>query len=167
MDQFLEDCGLTMACREVDIASSPWSKITDDPWATEHYRCTLSSGNASTVTVTVGCDDGPPGIADVIAVLGVEAATVESARSFEEWAIALGYDPDSRHAERIYRAARRRARSLRHLIGDESYRGLLHESQDGGLGVGELVTGGGESRSLPARAEAGGRSPRAARGRSR
>ncbi|MDX6667759.1 MAG: hypothetical protein QOK04_1139 [Solirubrobacteraceae bacterium] len=141
MDQFLENGRLTMDCREVEIASTPWSKITDDPWATGHYRCALSGDGASTVSVTVGCDDGPPGIEDVIAVLGAEAATVEAARSFEEWATALSYNPDSRHAERIYRAARRRARSLRDLIGDERYRGLLRESEDNGLGIAELVTG--------------------------
>jgi hypothetical protein len=144
MDQFLENCSLTMACREVEITSSAWSRITDDPLATEHYRCTLSGDNAPTVTVTVGCDEGPPGIEEVIAVLGAEAATVEAARSFEEWATALSYDPDSRHAERIYRAARRRARGLCHLIGDRSYRGLLRASENGGLGIGRLVTGGGE-----------------------
>jgi hypothetical protein len=133
MDRFLENCTVTMSCRAVDIATTPQSRITDDPWATEHYRCTLTRDEDSVVTVTVGCDEGPPSMADVVAVLGVEAATVEAAGSFEEWARALSYDPDSRSAERIYRAARRRARRLREMIGDESYRGLLRESTNGGL----------------------------------
>jgi hypothetical protein len=143
MEPFLEDRLVTMACREVDIASTPQSKITDDPWATGHYRCTLTGADASTVTVTVGCDEGPPATEDVIAVLGAEAATVEAFGSFEDWAEALGYDPDSRTAERIYRAARRRARGLRDLIGHDSYRQLLRESEERGLATRSLGNGDG------------------------
>jgi hypothetical protein len=71
---------------------------------------------------------------------------VEEAGSFEEWAAALSYDPDSRHAERIYRSARRRARSLRHLIGEQSYRGLLRESLDDAVGIDGRAAGRGARR---------------------
>ena len=118
-----------MACHEVGLASAPQSRLIDDPWASAHYRCTLTGPNDRTVTVTVGCDDGPPEVADVLSVLGIEAATVEASESFEDWAQTLGYDPDSRSAERIFRAARRRARGLRELIGTDAYARLLEHSK--------------------------------------
>ena len=146
-----------MACYEVGLTSTPQSRLIDDPWASEHFRCTLTGANARTVTVTVGCDEGPPEVADVLTVLGIEAATVEASTSFEDWAKTLGYDPDSRSAERIYRAARRRARSLRDLIGEDDYRRLLRRSQQSVPGIRKLAS--------DATDAAGARSRRAGRAR--
>lgn len=38
---------------------------------------------------------------------------------FEEWASSLGYDPDSRRAERIYNQALQYTKKLHRLLGDD------------------------------------------------
>jgi len=58
-------------------------------------------------------------------VVAAEAAVVEATGSYEAWAVHMGYDPDSRRGERVYRTERRQARLLRALLGDEDYERLL------------------------------------------
>jgi hypothetical protein len=41
----------------------------------------------------------------------------------------MGYDPDSRRAERAYRAERRQGKLLRGLLGEKGYRRLLWETK--------------------------------------
>lgn len=59
-----------------------------------------------------------PTAADVLSSLLLDATSVENAGSFEEWARDLGYDPDSRKAEKIYRACERTVPKLRRFLGD-------------------------------------------------
>jgi hypothetical protein len=66
---------------------------------------------------------------DVLDEVAAEAAVVETARCFEEWAVQMGFDPDSRHAERVYRAWRRRTSNLRTLLGNERYEQLLWRTE--------------------------------------
>ena len=98
------------------------------PWAAKHYRCELrgSSGDRP-VTTIIGSDDGPPSVADVVDVVAAEAAVAEEAGSYEEWALQMGFDPDSRSGERVYRTECRQAKLLRALLGDEAYLKLLWE----------------------------------------
>ncbi|HEY5318789.1 MAG TPA: hypothetical protein VIJ20_12445, partial [Solirubrobacteraceae bacterium] len=72
-------------------------------------------------------DDGPPSVADVVDVVAAEAAVAEEAGSYEEWALQMGFDPDSRSGERVYRTECRQAKLLRALLGDEAYLKLLWE----------------------------------------
>ena len=44
---------------------------------------------------------------------------------FSEWAIDMGYDPDSRKAERIYKACEHGASRLKRFLGDDLYQTLL------------------------------------------
>lgn len=46
-------------------------------------------------------------------------ASVEYNRSFEDWAGDLGYDTDSRKAEKIYKACLKIAKKLHALLGDD------------------------------------------------
>jgi hypothetical protein len=94
--------------------------------APHQYRCELHGSNGDRpVTTIVGSDDGPPEMSDVLDEVAAAAAVVETARCFEEWAIQMGFDPDSRHAERVYRSWRKRTSNLRKLLGDEHYEQLL------------------------------------------
>ena len=61
--------------------------------------------------------------------VAAEAAVVEQARCYEEWAAEMGFDPDSRHGERVYRTERRQAKLLRALLGDHAYKVLLWETE--------------------------------------
>jgi len=125
LEEFLAGSDLGMRCREVDPDGGQPLLITA-PWAPHQYRCELHGSNGDRpVTTIVGSDDGPPEMSDVLDEVAAEAAVVETARCFEEWAVNMGFDPDSRHAERVYRAWRHRTNNLRKLLGDARYEQLL------------------------------------------
>jgi hypothetical protein len=125
LEQFLTVSDLAMRCREVAPNGSQRLLITA-PWAPHQYRCELHGSNGDRpVTTIVGSDDGPPEMSDVLDEVAAEAAVVETSRCFEEWAVLMGFDPDSRHAERVYRAWRHRTGNLRKLLGNERYEQLL------------------------------------------
>lgn len=93
----------------------------DDQWAREatHWRVTLRyQGRQMTVPFSQGSAiSREPSAADVLDCLASDASGYEQARSFEEWAADYGYDPDSRTAERTYRAIEKQTAALRRLLG--------------------------------------------------
>lgn len=70
-----------------------------------------------------------PDSSDVIYSL-VSDSDVLDCSTFEEWAGNLGYDPDSRKAEAIYRACLEIALKLRNSIGDAELSALREAAQD-------------------------------------
>lgn len=69
-----------------------------------------------------------PSAADVLNCLASDASTYDQARGFEDWAADLGFDTDSRKAERIYREVGKQARELRAFLGDK-YDAYLYETE--------------------------------------
>ena len=129
LEKFIAGSQVSMRCREVSLDSDPGLTITD-PWATKHYVCELHGCNGDRpVRTVIGSDHGPPEMVDVLDILAAEAAVAEEADGFEGWATQMGYHPDSRHAERTYHAELRRAKLLRQLLGEHSYRRLLWETE--------------------------------------
>lgn len=59
----------------------------------------------------------PPTAVDVISALCMDSDVIDYPR-FEDWAENLGYDPDSRSAEKTYRACLETALALRAAIGE-------------------------------------------------
>lgn len=59
----------------------------------------------------VGAAVTPPDLADVVHCLLMDASGTDE--RFEDWAAELGFDPDSRKAERMYEACRDTAAALR------------------------------------------------------
>lgn len=59
----------------------------------------------------------PPDVADVLDSLASDASCYDNARTFEEFANDLGYDPDSRKAESIYNKCGQISKALRDLLG--------------------------------------------------
>lgn len=101
----------------------------DERWyrAASHYRVTIRRGRRR---MAVHYSMGPahtdePTAEDVLDSLASDAASYEAARSFDEWASDYGYDPDSRRAERMYRAIERQAIALRRVMAD-AYDALLY-----------------------------------------
>ena len=100
------------------------------PAGSAHWRCTLRCGDKR---MTVYYSQGPaivgePNAADVLDCLASDAASYESAGSFESWASDYGYDTDSRKAERTYRLIETQAGKLARFVGD-SYDDLLYKTQ--------------------------------------
>jgi hypothetical protein len=129
LEKFLAGNEVGMRCCEVDPNGDQRLLVTA-PWASRQYRCELhaTDGDRPIVTI-VGSDDGPPQVSDVLDEVAAEAAVVETARCFEEWAVGMGFDPDSRYAERVYVTWRRRTSRLRRLFGDERYEQLLWRTE--------------------------------------
>lgn len=70
-----------------------------------------------------------PTLAEVLDCLASDAATVENARTFEEWASELGYDTDSREAYKTYKVTKRQTEKLRALLGPEWFDRLLWHTE--------------------------------------
>jgi hypothetical protein len=129
LEKLLSASELRMRCHEVVLNGDRGSLITE-PWAAKHYRCELyASEGERRLTMILGTDDGPPEVVDVLDAAAAEAAVVEETGCYEDWALQMGFDPDSRRGERIYRAQCRQAKVLYALLGEEAYRKLLWETE--------------------------------------
>lgn len=111
------------------VRVEPAPDRADWPEGSRHWKCTLRVGSESMI---VPFSQGsafkdPPTLADVLDCLASDASGVENAESFEEWASDLGYDTDSRKAERTYNAIERQAEGLRRLFGREDARALMFD----------------------------------------
>jgi hypothetical protein len=144
---FVQQRGISMNAAYVD-------RITDaDGWEHDAWKCVLIrretevysfrnergdlvNGHKDTrrqMTVNyrmgTGHHGAAPRLIDVLDSIASDAAGVEDARDFETWASDYGYDPDSRKAERIYRACQRETTRLKKFLGDEAYNTLLWETE--------------------------------------
>lgn len=127
LEKFLAGSEVHLRCQEVELGANRDHVITD-PWAAKHYRCELRGSNGHRpVTMIMASDNGPPDVAEVVDAVAAEAAVVEDTSCYEDWAAQMGFDPDSRRGERVYRDERHQAKLLRALIGDAAYRKLLWE----------------------------------------
>lgn len=89
------------------------------PWQHNGWTVTLRyAGRRMTVDFYTGQAAGEPDAAGVLECLCSDACTVENARSFEDWCCELGFDSDSRTAERLYKASVRQTEALRRFLGD-------------------------------------------------
>ncbi len=129
LERFLAGTEFGMRCQEVNATGDHRLLITE-PFATRQYRCELYGANGDRpIRTIVGSDDGPPPMPEVLDAVAAEAAVIETARCFEEWAEQMGFDQDSRYGERVYRAWRRDAGRLRKLLGEERYQQLLWDTE--------------------------------------
>lgn len=119
VEQLARQHGITAAVVRAD--DNP--NMVREGWDARHYRVTLRcDGRRLTVPFSQGLGiPHPPTVGDVLECLASDASSYDSANGFEDWAENLGMDPDSRKAERIYRAVERQTRGLRRLVSDVAY----------------------------------------------
>lgn len=90
----------------------------------------LETGKYSPNRVTyAGTPLPPPSITDVLHCLVSDAGALDHG-SFEDWASNLGYDADSRKAEKIYRACLDTGLALRRMLSDVELAKLQEAFQD-------------------------------------
>ncbi|MGH8897010.1 MAG: hypothetical protein ACRDZ4_08325 [Egibacteraceae bacterium] len=97
----------------------------------DHWKVTLRRGQKSMTlpyTKGFGHNGAPPTAIEVLGCLASDARGVDNAGGFEAWARELGFDPDSRDAERTYKACEQQAKRLKALLGADLYERLLEES---------------------------------------
>ena len=66
----------------------------------------------------------PPTAKDVIECLLMDAQSIEG-ESFEDWADAMGWDQDSRKAERCYKVIGEQAAALETFLGSDDYQAMI------------------------------------------
>lgn len=124
---FIVRLGITAVAEPVDRNPNMDNRDMD------HWRVVLRRGRHQlTVYFSKGYghNGAEPTVEEVLDCLASDAASVDNARSFEEWAGDFGFDIDSRKAERIYRACGRQATRLRNFLGEqEEYETLLYQTE--------------------------------------
>jgi hypothetical protein len=123
LDEFITAHGVTAT--STPATANPHMK--DDGYPMNHFRVTLQMGSAR---MTLHFSQGPgikesPSASSVLSCLASDSASVENARSFEEWASDLGYDTDSSSAEKTFKACEKQAAKLKTFLGDDLYELLL------------------------------------------
>ena len=68
-----------------------------------------------------------PTAAEVLDCLASDAAGIENARCFEDWAADYGYDMDSRKAEKTYQTCVKQVEELKAFLGTDAYKVLVGE----------------------------------------
>ena len=100
-----------------------------------NFECTINfEGRGYHEPLTVYFSQGsahkkPPTLAEVLDRLASDAAGVDNAKDFEDWASEYGYDTDSRKAECLYNICRAQAQDLKRLLGGKAYAQLLYETK--------------------------------------
>jgi hypothetical protein len=118
---FIEAHGLTLVATETD--TNPNMDPKDWPGAS-HWYCQILSTVGGKVPAFFAyfsqgsAHKGPPDLATLLECLASDARTIFDAQTFEEWADELGYDQDSRSAERTYNTTRAQTARLREFLGD-------------------------------------------------
>ena len=96
-----------------------------------HFKVILRhAGRQMTLLFSQGYGiSGEPTAADVLNCLASDSSSVENARSFEDWAADLGYDTDSRKAEKIFKACEIQATKIKKFLGEDLYKKLLWDTE--------------------------------------
>jgi hypothetical protein len=106
--------------------------MEDDEWSrrASHYEVTLKRpGKRMAVFFSIGNPDDKPDAETVLDNLASDSSTVENNPDFEGWAQDLGYDTDSRKAERTFHTIKTQAARLKRFLGEEGYKKLLWETE--------------------------------------
>jgi len=120
MTQFAREHKITI--RSERVASNP----NFDDFDGDHWRVTLRKGNKS-LTIYFSKGYGHNGKKPRIEELLNSIASDITEGSFEDWANNLGYDVDSRKAEKTYKACLRQTEKAERFLGEELLNELRYE----------------------------------------
>lgn len=100
--------------------------MDDERGTMNHFKVTLRCGRRRmTLYFSQGFGiSGEPQPADILECLASDASGAE--QSFEDWCSDLGFDSDSRKAERTYKAVQTQTEKLRKLLGDTDFSVLVY-----------------------------------------
>lgn len=132
VEQFIEKHGITMTVQPAGSNPNMENSHTMDNW-----RCCFSFPCAERHTrlmevyfsVGVGHNGKAPEAADVLDCMASDSAGIDNNQTFEDWAGEYGYDPDSRKAEKTYRACLEQAEKLKTFLGADAFDELLYHTE--------------------------------------
>ena len=125
--EFIKKNKLSITSKRADGTPSNWSKDS------KSWLCSVQRGEhigecnfrvMSFEYHTGSAIEGPPKLADLLYCLAMDASAKEE-ECFEDWAENLGYDTDSRKAEKTYQACLKNADDLCYLLGNDAFNTLL------------------------------------------
>lgn len=120
--QFVNRHRISIRCEWVDSNPNMSEKFEGT-----HYKVTLRRDRPHrqlTTYFSMGyAHTEEPSAADVLYCLASDASGAD--QSFEDWTDDYGYDPDSRKAERTYKAVVKQSKALRRFLGEELLEELL------------------------------------------
>lgn len=90
----------------------------------------LSSVRYGDIELTKRSKPNQPEITDVVYSIVIDAQSVANGEAFEEWAAAMGYNDDSRQAEKCFDACRDEYFALVRLFGQDEFEELCELFQD-------------------------------------
>lgn len=118
-----------------EVIKDRGAQVDDQGW--EHHAYVLRLVNLAQGTVMepvpwmqgYGIETSPQDRPEqVLDALVSDVHSIRDSSSFEDWAEGLGYDPDSRRAERIYRQIEDQAEALiRFLGGEDEFERVAYE----------------------------------------
>lgn len=113
----LEKMGVSFA--SLRINERPDGLMPDMPAGSSHWRILIRrDGKDMTIYYSMGAaHTGTPDDLDVFNSLLMDTADIDGA-NFEDWAENLGFDPDSRKAERTFKACQETLLNLRTLFNE-------------------------------------------------
>lgn len=126
LSQFIAAHRITMTSERTDH-----NPAMPDSANMDHWSCVFKSGRKRlTVVFSMGYGHNgkAPKVAEVLDCLSSDAASVEG-HDFAEWCSEMGYDQDSRTAERTYNACVRQMRKLGQFLGADPYSDLLWNTE--------------------------------------
>lgn len=124
--QFIKAHRITMSCEWADRNPNMSNSRNMD-----HWKCTLKrAGRRMTVPFSQGFGHNgkEPRIESVLSCMASDSASIDNA-CYEDWCRNLGYDTDSRTAERTYKACEHQSARLKRFLGDRLYRDLLWDTE--------------------------------------
>jgi len=127
LQQFIDRHNLTLTATRTD-RNPDMSDFDGD-----HWKVTLKRpGHRMTLVFSKGYGHKgtPPTVAGVLDCLQSDARTAEDCASFEDFCSDLGYDSDSRKAEKLYKAVQRQTDKLRRFLGADLFTELLQTEED-------------------------------------
>lgn len=125
IQEFVRSAHISM--RAERTLDNPNMDCDGDKYPMDHWRCVLRAGTSRlTITFSMGMahNGKPPKVYDVLDCLALDSASVEDS-NFENFARDLGFDEDSRKAEKTYKTCKRQSVKLRKFLGDSAYETLL------------------------------------------
>jgi hypothetical protein len=129
LSTFIKKSGVTAAIEEVGTnpnmdAGEEWMRTA------RHYKVLLKKdGRRMTLYFSQGSGiKGEPELSGILDCIASDSASVENS-TFEEFCADLGYDTDSRRAERTYKVCQRQAEKLERLLGRDLYEDLLWNTE--------------------------------------
>lgn len=108
----------TTATQQVDLGADRF----------ENKTRTFSQKMTVTFSMGYGHNGKAPKADEVIDCLASDSNSVDQS-DFEEWCSELGYDSDSRKAEKTYKACEHIAKRLKSFLGSDLYQTILYDCE--------------------------------------